>query len=61
MENKTHGGARSSAGRKPIDEKLRKKQIPLYVEQWKLDAIGGFEQLQALCYGVIDKAAKVKK
>lgn len=56
----THGGARSKAGRKAIDPSLRKMQIPIYVEGYKIEAVGDIQAIQALCYAAIDKAVKAK-
>jgi hypothetical protein len=38
------GGKRKNSGRKPIDAKLKKKQLSIYIEQGKIDDIGGEEK-----------------
>lgn len=51
-----HGGARKSAGRKPLDDK--KVQVNLYVEQSVIDKHGGKEKVQEKCYRLLRGAKK---
>ncbi len=45
---KTHGGARKGAGRKPAADK--KVGVTLYLESSVVDALGGVEGIRAYCY-----------
>lgn len=51
----SHGGARANSGRKSIDPAQKKKQLFIFVEQSKIDALGGEEKTKELLYETIDK------
>ncbi len=50
---KNHGGIRSNAGRKPIDEAQRKKTISLYVSTIDMEKIGGEDTFKDKCYALL--------
>jgi len=52
MKNKTHGGKRKKAGRKPVADK--KLQIQLYVLTSRVNKIGE-EKLKEICYSAIER------
>lgn len=51
-----HGGARKNAGRKTVDDK--RKQINLYVNQSRIDLLGGDDNIKLFCYVVIEDMYK---
>lgn len=50
---------KSNAGRKPIADK--KQEVRLFVEQSKIDLLGGKEQVRQVSYKAIDKATTKKR
>ena len=53
MENKSNrGGARIGSGRKPVQDK--KIQLTIFVNQSKIDKLGGRDELKKLIYQSID-------
>ena len=51
---KTHGGKRQNCGRKPVADK--KVQVSFYIEQSKIDKLGGLEVLKEKVYKYIYKS-----
>ncbi len=52
-KDKTHGGARKGAGRKPTTDP--KIGVTLYVEESVVKALGGIEVIREDCYGYLKK------
>jgi len=52
---KKSGGKRSNAGRKPVLDK--KVQISFYIEQSKIDKMGGLEEFKLKILAYIDRSA----
>jgi hypothetical protein len=53
---KTHGGARSKAGRKPVDDKAM--QITIYPKTSLVKKVGGIEKAKVILINALLKAAK---
>jgi hypothetical protein len=58
MEQKKKGGIRLGAGRKPVLHK--KKQISLYVENFKILPFGSEDKMKAHLYGIIESFVKIE-
>ncbi|MFN8142781.1 MAG: hypothetical protein U0073_00030 [Bacteroidia bacterium] len=59
-KEKTHGGARKGAGRKPAADP--KVGVTLYIESSIVDTLGGVESIRDDCYSYLKaKAEKVSK
>ena len=52
---KKSGGKRSNAGRKPVLDK--KVQVSFYIEQSKIDKMGGLEEFKLKILAYIDRSA----
>ena len=52
----THGGSRSNAGRKKVKDK--RKQLNIYIQQSRIDLLGGDDAVKELCYFMIENAYK---
>lgn len=52
------GGARKNAGRKSIPDDQKKKQLCIFVEQNKIDTLGGEDKVKDLLYETIDNEVK---
>lgn len=53
---KTHGGARSKAGRKPVEDKA--VQVTIYPKTSIIKKVGGMEKAKVLALNALLKAAK---
>lgn len=56
---KTHGGARSKAGRKPIKDK--KVTISVYPRESEILLVGGIDNAKLIALSAIERKAKLKK
>jgi len=57
---KTHGGARKGAGRKPAADK--KVGVTLYLESSVVESLGGIEGIREYCYAHLkEKAEGIKR
>lgn len=54
-----HGGKREGAGRP--EKKDKKKRLTLYVEDSKIESVGGEQPAKEIAYKAISKEAKKKK
>ena len=52
---KTSGGKRKNAGRKPVSDK--KIQVSFYIEQSKIDKMGGLDEFKSKILAYIDRSA----
>jgi hypothetical protein len=44
MKKQSHGGKRSRSGRKPLNPEDKKVGLTVYVQQSKIDQVGGMEE-----------------
>lgn len=52
---------KSTRGRKPIDESLKKASVILFLEKYKIESFGGIEKCKEYIYECINKKSKDKK
>jgi hypothetical protein len=57
--NKTHGGKRKRAGRKPVSDP--KVGVTIYIEKSKIDANGGSDECKEQMFLFLSKRAEKKK
>ena len=47
-KEETRGGKRTNSGRNPLPDNKKKKPVAIWIEEYKIDALGGSEEVKLI-------------